>query len=137
MGYIIDPNKQIVTAKVTLSSAFLSTPNIFNIPEYPATPNHFWLVSYACAEIVNGSTPYSNQSVIHIQSENATSIQFRFDANFMQGVLGTFRFAEIRYGNLNGIQFVQSDQLQIHNPTALTGGDTDLHIYIGATLIKY
>lgn len=139
MGFLIKKQVQeIVTAKVTLTSADLSTPGfIYNIPEYPAIVGYFWAVCYSCAEIINGSTPYTNQSIIHIQSENATGIQYRFDTNLMQGNVGAFRFAEIRTGTLNQYQFVQNDQLQIHNPTAFTGGDTDLQIYIGATLIPY
>jgi hypothetical protein len=138
MGYLIENNEQqIIKAKVTLSIADLSTAGfIYNIPEYPAVANHFWAVSYSCAEIINGSTPYANQSVIHIQSENAANIQFRYDSNFMQGVTGSFRFAEIRTGILDAVQFVVNDQLQIHNPTALTGGDNEVNIYIGAILIK-
>jgi hypothetical protein len=138
MGYLIKQNNQIVTAKVTLTVNDLTTPNfILDIPEYPAVPNHYWLVIYSSAEIVNGLNPYNNQSAIHIQSANATNIMYRYDANLMQGAVGTFRFAEIRTGNLNGVQFVVNDKLQIHNPTALNAGDTELNIYIGAILIKY
>ena len=139
MGFLVKKAAdEIVVAKVTLTSADLLTPGfIYNIPEYPAVPGYFWAVSYSCAEIVNGSTAYANQSVIHIQSENATGIQYRFDANLMQGNTGAFRFAEIRTGTLNQNQFVINDQLQIHNPTALIGGDNEVNIYIGAILIQY
>jgi hypothetical protein len=139
MGYLIKKAAtDIVKAKVTLTNADLTTSNfVVDIPEYPAIANHYWLVIYLSAEIVNGSIPYTNQSVIHIQSANAANIMFRFDANLMQGNTGTFRFAEIRTGTLNSVQFVINDSLQIHNPTALLAGDNELNIYIGATLIKY
>jgi hypothetical protein len=139
MGFLIKKAvQQIVTAKITLTNADLTTSNfVVDIPEYPAIANHYWLVIYSSAEIVNGSTPYTNQSVIHIQSANATNVMFRFDANLMQANTGTFRFAEIRTGTLNSVQFVINDSLQIHNPTALLAGDNELNIYIGAILIKY
>jgi hypothetical protein len=34
-------------------------------------------------------------------------------------------------------KYAVNSQLQIHNPNALTIGDTSLNIYIGAILIKY
>ena len=137
MGYLIEPNtKEIVTAKVTLTSANLLTPGyIYNIPEYPAVPNYFWNVIYMCGEIVNGTTPYLTGGQIHIQNENAANFQYRFDSSVMMFLPGTFVRAVI--GPLQRI-YLQSDQLQIHNDlSGFIGGDTDLNIYVGATLIKY
>jgi hypothetical protein len=60
MGYLIE-NKpdQIVTAKVTLTSANLLTPGyIVDIPEYPAVKNYYWQVMSMNGAILNGSINY-------------------------------------------------------------------------------
>lgn len=136
MGYLIDPNKQIVTAKVTLTSANLLTPGyIYNIPEYAAVKGYFWNVLYMNGEITNGFTPYAGTSFIHIQADGTTSAQYRFTGVYMQGLPGVWSHASPTGGA--GASFLQFKQLQIHNPGTLTGGDTELVIYIGANLIKY
>jgi hypothetical protein len=137
MGYLIKAiPTEIITAKVTLTSANLLTPNfVLNIPEYPPIDDYFWNVIYVNGEIVNGSTPYTGSSAIHIQSASSTSMLFRFAGSYMNNGIGTWLNM---VSNTSGLtQFVVADRLQIHNPGTLTLGDTELNIYIGATLIKY
>lgn len=137
MGYLIKAiSTEIVTAKVTLTSANLLTPGyIYNIPEYPAVPNYFWNVIYMCGQIVNGTTPYLTAGQIHIQNENAPFFQYRFDSTLMTNSPSFFTRAGI--GPYQSI-YLQNDKLQIHNDlSGFIGGDTDLNIYVGATLIKY
>jgi hypothetical protein len=135
MGYLIEPSKEIITAKVTLTSADLLTPGyIYNIPDYPKVSGYFWNVLYMNGEIINGTTPYTGTSAIHIQAGSAATLQLRFAGSYMQNVNGTWGIAT-QSGTV-GTQFVVSDQLEIHNPGTLTLGDTELNLYIGAILIK-
>jgi hypothetical protein len=136
MGYLIEPTKEIVNAKVTLTSANLLTPGyIFSIPEYPKVAGYFWNVLYMSGEIVNGTTPYTGSSGIHIQSAAAPTLQLRFAGTYMQNAVGTWGHS-LSPGT-TGTQFSVNDSLEIHNPGTLTLGDTELVIYIGANLIKY
>lgn len=137
MGYLIEPNaKEIVTAKVTLTSANLLTPFfIFSIPEYPKVAGYFWNVLYMNGEIVNGATPYTGTSGIHIQASSVSTLQLRFPGNYMQNLPGIWSYASA--GGGTGTQFAPNDNLEIHNPGTLTLGDTELVLYIGANLIKY
>jgi hypothetical protein len=137
MGFLIKKQvTEIVTAKVTLTSANLLTPGyIYSIPEYPKVNGYFWNVLYMNGEIVNGSTPYTGNGAIHIQSANAPNLQLRFVGTYMQNAVGTWSEAQSQSGG--GTHYVPTDQLEIHNPGTLTLGDTELNIYIGATLIKY
>jgi hypothetical protein len=137
MGFIIKKIPiEIVTAKVTLTSADLLTPTfIYDIPEYPKVSGYFWNVLYMNGEIINGTTPYSGTSGIHIQSAGALTLQLRFPGNYMQNLPGTWSHAST--GGGSGTQYLSDDKLQIHNPGTLTLGDTELNIYIGANLIRY
>jgi len=137
MGYLIEPNtKEIVIAKVTLTSANLLTPGyIYNIPEYAAVKGYFWNVLYMNGEITNGSTPYTGTSFIHIQADGASGPQYRFTGVYMQGLPGVWSHASPSGGA--AASYLQFKQLQIHNPGTLTLGDTELVLYIGANLIKY
>jgi len=137
MGYLIKPQTdQIVTAKLTLTSADLLTPGlIIDIPEYPAVQDYFWNVIYMNGNIVNGTTSYTGTSAIHIQTSTALNIQLRFVGTFMNGAVNNWLTAGIAGGSPT-IQFVDNDNLQIHNPGTLTLGDNDLVLYIGAILIK-
>jgi hypothetical protein len=137
MGYLIKKVvPQIVTAKVTLSSANLKTPGyIVDIPEYPAVKDHYWQVLKFNANIVNGSVVYVGTSQIHIQSANAANFQSRFVNTLMQGAAGVFVTADFNT-SINATIFVDNDNLQIHNPGTLTVGDNDLNIYITAILIS-
>jgi hypothetical protein len=137
MGYLIKAvPTEIVTAKVTLTSANLLTPGyIYNIPEYPKVSGYFWNVLYMNGEIINGTTPYTGTSGIHIQAASAATLQFRFAGVYMQNAIGTWDIA-LQSGTV-GTQFVVNDQLEIHNPGTLTLGDTELNLYIGANLIPY
>jgi hypothetical protein len=136
MGYLIKAiPTEIVTAKVTLTSANLLAGNyIYDIPEYPQVNDYFWNVIYMCGQIVNGSTPYTGNTQIHIQAANAPFFQYRFTSNLMQEPISFFGRATI---NITGSQFKPNDNLQIHTGSALFAGDTDLNIYIGANLIPY
>lgn len=136
MGYLIEPNtKEIITAKVTLTSANLLTPGyIYSIPEYPKIAGYFWNVLYMNGEIVNGTVPYTGNSAIHIQSSNATTLQLRFPGIYLQNVVGIWESATPAKV---GTQYVVNDNLEIHNPGTLTRGDTELVLYIGANLIQY
>jgi hypothetical protein len=138
MGYLIKAiPTEIVTAKVTLTSANLLTPGyIFTIPEYPAIDRAFWNVIYMNGEIINGSTPYVGISSIHIQTASVTGVQLRFQGNYMQNPVGTWIFATGSAG-VASTNYTTNEPLQIHNPGTLTLGDNDLNIYIGATLIQY
>jgi hypothetical protein len=137
MGFIIKNIPiEIVTAKVTLTSADLLTPGfIYDIPEYPKVSGYFWNVLYMNGEIINGTTPYSGTSGIHIQSASVPNAQFRFPGAYMAAALGTWSIASNSGGGVT--QFLANDKLQIHNPGTLTLGDTELNIYIGANLIRY
>lgn len=137
MGYLIKKAvQQIVTAKVTLTTANLLTPGyIFTIPEYPAVDRAFWNVIYMNGEIVNGSTPYVGTSSIHIQTASVTGIQLRFQGNYMQNPIGTWIFSTGSAG-VSSTNYAINEPLQIHNPGTLTVGDNELNLYIGATLIK-
>jgi hypothetical protein len=137
MGYLIKAiPTEIVTAKVTLTSADLLTSGfIYDIPEYPKVSGYFWNVLYMNAEIVNGTTPYTGSSAIHIQSAGALTLQLRFPGNYMNNLPGIWSHASA--GGGSGTQYLSDDKLQIHNPGTLTLGDTELNIYIGANLIRY
>lgn len=135
MGYLIEPQTdQIVTAKITLTSADLLAPSITDIPEYPATKNYYWQVLSMNGLINNGTIPYIGTSSVHIQASTATTPQFRFSGAFMAYNIGTWGFATQTSLN-NPIQFVDNDNLQIHNPSGFTLGDSDLILYITAILI--
>jgi hypothetical protein len=138
MGYLIE-NKpdQIVTAKVTLTSANLLTPGyMVDIPEYPAVKNYYWQVISMNGAILNGSINYISTSAIHIQASTAADPQFRFVGGYIQNNVGTWGFASIiTAGIANPEQFMDNDKLQIHNPGTLTLGDSDLILYITAILI--
>jgi hypothetical protein len=137
MGYLIKAiPTEIVTAKVTLTSANLLTPGyIYNIPEYPKVVGYFWHVLYMNGEIVNGTTPYAGSSGIHIQSSSAANVLFRFVGTYMNNLPGTWVFAT--QSGTAGTHYVVNDQLSIHNPGTLTLGDTEINLYIGANLIPY
>jgi hypothetical protein len=135
MGYLIDAPaaQQIVTAKLTLKPVDLLAASITDIPEYPAVTGYYWQVISINGWINNGTTPYVGISSIHIQASAAVNPQFRFASGYLQD-LNSWAFAPIIA--LNTIkQFVPDDYLQIHNPTALTIGDSDLTLYITAILI--
>jgi hypothetical protein len=136
MGFLIKKAvQQIVTAKITLTSANLLTPGyIVDIPEYPAVKDYFWQVLSMNANIVNGSINYVGTSAIHIQSASAPDFQLRYTSNYINAATGTWAFAQISTSSAI-IQFVENDKLQIHNPGTLTIGDNDLNIYITAILI--
>jgi hypothetical protein len=138
MGYLIKAiPTEIVTAKVTLTSANLLTPGyIFTIPEYPAIDRAFWNVIYMNGEIINGSTPYVGTSSIHIQTANVTGVQLRFQNIYMQSPTGTWLFAT-GSGAAASTNYATNEPLQIHNPGTLTLGDNELNLYIGANLIPY
>jgi hypothetical protein len=138
MGYLIKAiPTEIVTAKVTLTSANLLTPGyIFTIPEFPAVDRAFWNVIYMNGEIVNGSTPYVGTSSIHIQTASVTGVQLRFQNTYMQSPTGTWLFATGSAAAAN-TNYATNEPLQIHNPGTLTVGDNELNIYIGANLIPY
>jgi hypothetical protein len=138
MGYLIKPQTdQIVTAKVTLTQADLFTTGfILDIPEYPAVKNYYWQVLAMSGHITGGTLPYVGTSTVHIQASTALTLQFRFQGTYMQSAIDTWQFANINTSATNGIQFVDNDKLQLHNPTALTVGDSDLILYISAILIK-
>ncbi len=126
----------IITAKVTLTSANLLTPGyIYSIPEYPIVTGFFWNVIYMLGEIVNGTTPYTGASGIHIQASAAANNQARFSGIYMTGAVGSFGAATI--AATTGQHYAPNDNLEIHNPGTLTLGNTELVIYIGANLIKY
>jgi len=136
MGYLLKNPNQIITAKVLLTSANLLTPGyIVDIPEYPKVDGYFWNVIYMNGEIINGSTPYTGSSGIHIQAASVPNAQFRFPGSYMGAGIGTWSIASNSGGGVT--QFAANDKLQIHNPSTLTLGDTELMIYIGANLIKY
>jgi hypothetical protein len=132
MGYLIKQNNQIVTAKVTLTSADLLTPGfIYDIPEYPKVAGYFWNVIYMNGEIVNGTTPYAGNGAIHIQSANAPALQLRFAGTYMQNAVGTWSEASYNFATTS-TKYAEASELQIHNPGTLTAGDTELNLYIGA-----
>jgi len=138
MGYLIKPQTdQIVTAKVTLTSADLLTPGfIIDVPEYPAVKDYFWQVLSMNGNIVNGSTPYTSTSSIHIQAANASIYQWRLAGTFMSQNTNSWESAQLLSSASSNIQFVENDRLQIHNPGTLLMGDNDLNIYITAILIE-
>lgn len=137
MGYLIKKQVQeIVTAKITLTSAELLTPGfIVNIPEYPAIPGYFWNVLYMNGNIVNGTIPYIGNSAIHIQTLTALNVQAIFPKIYMNSAVNSWIAADPAPGLLT-LQYVVNDGLQIHNPGILTVGDTELIIYVGANLIQ-
>jgi hypothetical protein len=137
MGYLIEPpvQAQIVTAKVTLRPADLLAPSITDIPEYPATPNYYWQVLSMNGYINNGTTLYVGTSSVHIQASTALASQFRFSGAFMTDNIGTWGFSLMQTALNNPIQFVDNDNLQIHNPSGFTLGDSNLTLYITAILI--
>lgn len=137
MGYLIKATPtEIITAKVTLTSADLLTPGfIYSIPEFPKLSGYFWNVLYMNGEIVNGSTPYTGTSGIHIQAASVATYQLRFAGNYMQNLPGIW--AAATPSGTAGTQYAPNDKLEIHNPGTLTGGDTELTLYIGANLIEY
>jgi hypothetical protein len=138
MGYLIKPQTdQIVTAKVTLTSADLLTPGfIIDVPEYPAVKDYFWQVLSMNGLIVNGSTPYTSTSAIHIQASIASIYQWRFGGTFMGQNTNSWGSGTPLSGTGNNTQFADNDKLQIHNPGTLLIGDNDLNIYITAILIE-
>ncbi len=138
MGYLIKPQtEQIVTAKVTLTQADLFTTGfIKDIPEYPAVRDYFWQVLSVNAHITGGTLPYVGTSAPHIQASTAPNIQYRFSGGYLQSAINTWQFGFITTNTVNGIQFVDNDKLQVHNPTGLTVGDSDLILYISAILIQ-
>lgn len=137
MGYLIKAiPTEIVTAKVTLTSANLLTPGyIYSIPEFPKVAGYFWNVLYMNGEIVNGTTPYTGLSGIHIQASSAPTLQLRFAGSYMNNAVNIWGTATP--AGTVGTQYVVNDELEIHNPGTLTLGDTELNIYIGANLIQY
>jgi hypothetical protein len=137
MGYLIKPQtNQIVTAKVTLTSAdLLTTGFILDIPEYPAVKDYYWQVLAMTGHITGGTLPYVGTSTIHIQASTAPTLQFRFQGGYMQSAVDTWQYGSAP-NPTNGILFVDNDNLQVHNPTGLTVGDSDLILYISAILIK-
>lgn len=137
MGYLIKAiPTEIVTAKVTLTSANLLTPGyIYAIPEFPKVPGYFWNVLYMNGEIINGTTPYTGTSNIHIQASSVATVQLRFAGIYMQNLPGIWAAASPQ-GSV-GTQYATNDNLEIHNPGTLTLGDTELNLYIGANLIPY
>jgi hypothetical protein len=138
MGYLIKPQTdQIVTAKVTLTQADLFTTGfILDIPEYPAVKDYYWQVLSMTGHITGGTLPYVGTSTIHIQASTALTLQFRFGGAYMQSAVDTWQYGTINTNPTNGICFVDNDKLQVHNPTGITLGDSDLIIYISAILIK-
>lgn len=138
MGYLIKPQtEQIVTAKVTLTSADLLTPGlIIDVPEYPAVKDYFWVVLNMNGNIINGATPYVGTNSIHIQASTAAEVQSRFTGGFLSSVTDTWCNAPINSNNAGITIFADNDNLQIHNPGTLTVGDNDLILYISAILIK-
>jgi hypothetical protein len=137
MGYLIKKVvQQIVTAKITLTSANLLTPGyIVDIPEYPAIPDYYWQVLSMNGLLSNGTVGYVGASSVHIQASTAIDLQFRFPASFI-GNIGSWGFGTISTNIPNPKQFVDNDNLQIHNPGTLTVGDSDLILYITAILIR-
>jgi hypothetical protein len=138
MGFLIKKTvQQIVTAKITLSSADLLTPGyIIDIPEYPAVINKFWQVIYMNGNVVFPNFPaigYLGTSQIHIQAQSA-NIQYRFNNTLMQTVFADWVSATV--STVINQQFNENRGLQIHNPGTLTLGNSYLDIYIGATLIQ-
>ena len=140
MGFLIKKAapKQIVTAKVTLTQAELTTAGfIYDIPEYPATSGYFWNTLWMNAEIVSdiGTIPYVGISNIHIQARTAANFQLRFGGGFMNNTVGTWHTTVVT--TIFNQVYVRNQGLQIHNNNALTVGDTGLNIYIGAILQEY
>lgn len=137
MGYLVKATPaEIITAKVTLTSADLLTPGfIYSIPEFPKVAGYFWNVLYMNGEIVNGSTPYTGSSGIHIQASSASTLQLRFPGSYMNNLPGIWSPAAA--GPASGTQYAPNANLEIHNPGTLTVGDTELTLYIGANLIQY
>lgn len=139
MGYLIKAiPTEIVTAKVTLTSANLLTPGyIFDIPEYPAIPGYFWNTLFMNGEIIAdiGSTPYIGITNIHIQASTAPNYQLRFGSGFMSQSVGTWHTTVVT--TILQQIYQRNDKLQIHNVNALTVGDTSLNIYVGAILQEY
>ena len=138
MGYLENPvTQQIVLAKVTLTQADLFTTGfVLDIPEYPAVKNYHWQVLAMTGLITGGTIPYVGTSSIHIQASTVTLAQMRFQGGYIQNPIGTWGFASFSSAGANPIQFSDNDNLQVHNPTGLTLGDSDLILYISAILIK-
>jgi hypothetical protein len=136
MGYLIKKvAQQIVTAKVTLTQANLFTTNyIADIPEYPAIKDYYWQVLSMTGHITGGTIPYIGTSTPHIQASTATTLQTRFQGGYMQSNVNTWSYG-VTPTPANAIEFVDNDNLQVHNPTGLTIGDSNLDIYITAILI--
>jgi hypothetical protein len=140
MGYLIEApttlGPQIVTAKISLTAFELLSPGyIIDIPEYPAIKNYYWQVLSMNGEINGGTILYVGTSTVHIQASTATHPQFRFGGGFMQNNNNTWLFSNIITTGANQFQFVENDNLQIHNPGTLTLGDGTLNLYITAILI--
>jgi hypothetical protein len=138
MGYLIKPQTdKIVTAKVTLTSAdLLTTGFILDIPEYPAVKNYYWQLLGMTGHITGGTLPYVGTSSPHIQASTSTTFQARFNGGYLQSNVDTWQYGILTLNPSNAIQFVDNDKLQVHNPTALSIGDSDLILYITAILIK-
>lgn len=138
MGYLLKNPNEIITAKVLLKSANLLTPGyIFDIPEYLAVKGYFWNVLYMSGEIINGTTPYVGTGSIHIQTAGAPVLQLRFQGGYMQNAIGTWDISTAGGGGASVTRFLENSNLQIHTQGIITGGDTELMLYIGANLIKY
>jgi|LakMenEpi03Aug12_release.lakeMendotaPanAssembly.Ray.scaffolds.fasta_scaffold30948_9 hypothetical protein len=138
MGYLIEAPKeqQIVTAKVNLKSAQLLTPGlIVNIPEYPAVADYFWQVLSINMHIADGTIPYLGTSAIHIQTDGAPNLQYRFGAADIQGLKGVWVFGNIGPTSSTVTQFKVNSRLQIHSPGTLTVGNNQINIYITAILL--
>jgi len=138
MGYLENPipAQQIVIAKVTLKPGKLLAPSVTDIPEFPAIKDYYWQVLSMNGIITGGTLTYIGTSSVHIQASSAITLQYRFSGGYMQSSINTWQTAILNVSALNGIQFVSNDKLQIHNPSALTVGDSDLILYITAVLIK-
>ena len=133
MGYLIEPPvpAQIVQAKVTITQAqLLAGGVIIPIPEFDAISSKIWVTSYLIAQFTG--TPYVGTGTIHIETLGASSPQFRFAANSLTGSF--MKFAPIITPTTNVIQFNQNRRLEIHVPTAFTGGTGSVQLYIVALL---
>lgn len=135
MGYLIEPNeKEIVKAKVIITEAELLAGNIVkSIPEYPGVRFKAWQVLYF--NLLFNGTPYLGANSVHIEAQGTSRWQSRPAGGFLT-VSPFWIISPIT--SLQGasafLQFANNSELQIHSPTAFTGGTGDLTCYIGATL---
>jgi hypothetical protein len=142
MGFLVKKtaSTDIVKAKVTLTSANLLTPGyIYDIPEYPAVNNYYWNVIYMIGFVINPPAvpiyAYIGTSQIHIQAQFSGTPQFRFQNTIMQ--FTAINFNGTQNSTIASNPYEVNNSLQIHNPGILTGGTTELDIFIGANLIQY